>query len=77
MPRDKAWWAARSPQQRWIIWNYERNEGKSSGSAYLPDDCSECGVCGQPCLGYGPCIACINEYEGALRGETITPCDNF
>jgi len=22
----------------------------SSGGGYLPDDCGECGACGQPCL---------------------------
>ena len=33
-------------------------------SAYLPDDCSECGACGQPTLGYGWCLSCLNEWQG-------------
>ena len=27
-------------------------------SPYLPDDCSECGSCGNPHLGYGLCREC-------------------
>ena len=67
--RDKAWWAQRTIQERWIIWNYERTANKSSRSAYLPEDCSECGACGLPCLGYGPCGRCINKYESALAAR--------
>jgi hypothetical protein len=31
-------------------------------SAYLPDDCSECGACGQPTMGYGWCSGCLARY---------------
>lgn len=32
-------------------------------SGYLPDDCSECGCCGQPMLGIGLCESCYAEYK--------------
>ena len=33
-----------------------------SGGGYLPDDCSECGACGQPCLvDVGWCGSCLDE----------------
>jgi len=33
----------------------------SSGGGYLPDDCSECGACGQPCLrDVGWCSHCLD-----------------
>ena len=31
---------------------------------YLPDDCSECGACGQPCFGtVGWCNDCLNRWQ--------------
>ena len=32
-------------------------------SAYLPEDCSECGACGQPTIGYGWCNSCRQHYQ--------------
>ena len=32
-------------------------------SGYLPDDCGECGACGQPMLGGGWCRSCYQEWE--------------
>lgn len=37
-------------------------------SGYLPDDCGECGACGQPILGTGWCKYCRSEYK-RLRGK--------
>ena len=33
------------------------------GSAYLPDDSSECGGCGNPTLGGGLCHDCYLEWK--------------
>jgi len=32
-------------------------------SGYLPDDCGECGACGQPMLGVGWCPSCYAEWR--------------
>jgi hypothetical protein len=32
-------------------------------TGYLPEDRGECGVCGQPILGYGWCESCVNEFR--------------
>ena len=32
-------------------------------SGYLPDDCGECGACGQPILGAGLCRHCFEEWR--------------
>ena len=38
-------------------------------SAYLPDDCSECGFCGTPMLGSGGfCNTCYSNWQ-ALRDK--------
>lgn len=31
-------------------------------SGYLPDDCGECGACGQPILGSGWCRYCLDRF---------------
>ncbi len=44
------------------------------GGGYLPDDCSECGACGQPILGTGWCSPCNDEYTALERkalGENV------
>lgn len=44
-------------------------------SGYLPDDCSECGACGQPCFGsVGWCQSCLHrkiEIDKKLKAETL------
>lgn len=40
-------------------------------SGYLPDDCGECGACGQPMLGCGWCSDCYKKFkilDDKLRG---------
>ena len=32
-------------------------------SSFLPDDCSECGSCGEPTLGSGWCRRCSDDYN--------------
>ena len=45
--------------------------GGSDRSGYLPEDCGECGACGQPILGTGWCSSCYKtwkELDDKLRG---------
>lgn len=37
--------------------------GAYSAGGYLPDDCSECGACGEPILGSGWCSRCGERFE--------------
>ena len=37
------------------------------GSNYLPDDCTECGACSRPTLGYGWCDYCYARYKELSR----------
>ena len=45
---------------------YMRLQMSSYGSydrtGYLPDDCGECGACGQPTLGAGWCRDCLRRW---------------
>jgi hypothetical protein len=43
--------------------------GSSYGGSggYLPDDCSECGACGEPMLGSGWCSSCYREFNALLK----------
>jgi hypothetical protein len=38
-------------------------QGRYDRSGYLPEDCGECGACGQPMLGSGWCSNCLAEFN--------------
>lgn len=38
-------------------------QGSYNRSDYLPDDCGECGACGQPTLGAGWCHSCLLRHQ--------------
>ncbi len=38
-------------------------QGGYDHSGYLPDDCGECGACGQPMLGSGWCPNCSGRWR--------------
>jgi hypothetical protein len=63
MRRTKDWWAALTrPERIWLV--YAEKNDRAFYSPYLPDDCSECGVCGQPQLGGGGmCTYCLNKHK--------------
>ena len=44
------------------------SQGGYDHSGYLPDDCGECGACGQPMLGSGWCPRCRARWRG-LRNK--------
>ena len=73
MKRTKEWWDRLEPWERSNLVYFERYADRGGPSAYYPDDCSECGVCGLPCFGYGPCKSCLDEairiIKKADKGE--------
>lgn len=60
MKRTKAWWAALTKEERSELVMLERAQNLGGRSAFIPDDCSECGCCSQPHLGSGLCSRCFN-----------------
>ena len=73
MKRDKTWWGRRTQEQRSFIVSYERFQNRFyryGGSGYLPDDITECGVCGYPCSS-SPCVQCIKQYEKCLIEKEV------
>lgn len=38
-------------------------QGGYDRSGYLPEDCGECGACGQPMLGCGWCSSCYSRRK--------------
>lgn len=38
-------------------------QGGYDRSGYLPDDCGECGACGQPTIGGGWCHSCYLKWK--------------
>ena len=58
MRRTKEWWAVLTKGERSELYWLERSQYSGGGSAYIPDDCSECGMCGTPHLGYSLCPLC-------------------
>ena len=64
MKHTKEWWSALTPDERsWLVYA-ERHQGAMSfGCAYLPDDCTECCICGQPCFCSSPCRDCLSEMS--------------
>lgn len=73
MRRTKEWWAALEKWERvWLV-HAERWQHKYGGygvGGYLPDDCSECSICGQAQLGSGACAYCLGEM-----GRIISKAD--
>jgi len=61
MRRTKEWWHKLAKWERTRLVELEWSH--SSRSSYLPDDCCDCGGCGQPTLGYGLCPSCSQELE--------------
>ena len=47
-------------------------QGTYDRTGYLPDDCGECGVCGQPTLGAGWCRNCYRRWQ-ELRNKLEAP----
>lgn len=66
MKRTKQWWAVLTKYERRELVYLERGDRHSSYSSYYPDDCVECGSCGNPSLGSGLCPLCRNRLTDLL-----------
>jgi len=67
MRRTKEWWARLEPWERQALVRLERDNNRlGSGSAYLPEDCTECPSCGNPTVGVGMCQSCSSVLEKLL-----------
>ena len=63
-PFTKECFARLEPEERAHFMYLQTRPTYSYGSAYLPEDCSECTACGQPMLGHGGfCPACYADYR--------------
>ena len=68
MRRTKEWWSVLNKSER--VWLVSAEGSKSSsygGGGYLPDDCSECDVCGWPTLGAWWCEGCAQEWHRIIH----------
>lgn len=70
MRRTRQWWSKLTHGERSELHWLELHNSKY-GSAGLPDDCSECGVCSTPHLGIGLCPTCSKRLD-----ELINKADN-
>lgn len=66
--RDKGFWRrlTKSERVRLMQLQMSKSGGGYGGGGYLPDDCSECGACGEPMLGVGWCGACDREWAALV-----------
>ena len=67
MRRTKEWWARLFAPERSCVVYFERHQNSGGYSSYYPDDCTECGICGCPTLGSGPCSLCSKQYDALIR----------
>lgn len=66
MKRTREWWSRLNKSERSELVYLERGS-RSSRSSYIPDDCSECGSCSTPHLGYGLCPVCFDRLHYLIR----------
>jgi len=58
-------WANLTKEERAEYMRLQMSHSGNSygGGGYLPDDCSDCGSCGEPMLGTGRCPSCSSRYR--------------
>ena len=61
------------PWERGRFMELQMSPAYGGRSGYLPDDCGECGACGEPMLGSGWCSRCHGEYERIRAKMETTP----
>ena len=69
MKRNKQWWSKLTKEERSQLTYLERGANLGgSGGGYLPDDCSDCGACGNPMIGYGGlCSMCQSQLDAIIN----------
>ena len=67
MKRTKEWWDMLNKQERSRLFELEHSHSSGYGAGgYLPDDCSDCGGCGNPIMGVGLCNRCSRELDDLI-----------
>lgn len=61
--RDKKFWRNLTKRERSELMRLQMSPSYGGRDGYLPDDCSECGACGQPMLGSGWCNYCLRRWQ--------------
>jgi len=69
--RSKEWWSGLTKQERSLLVMLERAEYQGGRSAYIPDDCYECGGCGTPSLSIGLCPMCRSMLRRLLNKASL------
>lgn len=64
-------WNNLTKEERSEYMMYQMSPSYCSNDGYLPDDCSDCGSCGQPILGSGWCNSCYKRFD-ELRNKLLT-----
>ncbi len=60
-------WNNLTKEERTEYMQLQMSPSYGGRSAYLPDDCSECGACGQPAFGsIGWCYPCLKRHNQLL-----------
>jgi len=71
--RTRHWWSGLTEQERAELVHLERAANRGGRSAYYPDDCSGCGSCGTPHLGWGLCPLCSNRLAEIIsKADSVT-----
>ena len=63
------------PRERAELMRLQMSSPYGARSAYLPDDCGECGACGDACLGAGWCRRCRDRYAYLMDKMTKEECE--
>jgi hypothetical protein len=65
----KQQWARLTKDERGELMRLQMSKHSTGygGGGYLPDDCSECGACGEPILGLGWCSRCYNRFAALTQ----------
>ena len=74
MKFSKEQWSKLNKEERsWLVSYYHHENDNSKYGGYLPDDSSECPVCGQPVIGGGVCTNCLD--HAIKLEEKMGRCD--
>ena len=72
--RHRAFWRNLTKNERRELMALQTSRSYGARSAYLPDDCSECGACGEPVFGSGWCAYCWRRYDALMaKGRGVSP----
>ena len=76
--RDKQFWANLTRDERSELMMLQTSPSSTGygGGGYLPDDCSECGVCGDAIFGSGWCDFHYKRFSELMKKGEGAPQEN-